>query len=106
MSGHTPGPWEHSGHNLVDATSIHNGMKYCVAKAVITGKSDSDKEEAYANARLIAAAPDLLKIARFLVEWDEAGGDMVSLGALSSDDDETTLRMMARAAIDKAEGKE
>ena len=52
FEGHTPGPW------FIDMTQP--------GKAVVYGPNGSCKEEHQANARLIAAAPDLLR------ERDEA----------------------------------
>jgi RNA:NAD 2'-phosphotransferase (TPT1/KptA family) len=46
-----------------------------------------EEAETGASARLIAAAPELLKIVEFLGEWVEAGADVVHLGALFGDDD-------------------
>lgn len=57
MSAHTPGPWVADHDNV--RTPDDGGM---VAK--VAGDTDS---QAYANARLIAAAPDLLAALRDLV---------------------------------------
>ena len=45
------------------------------------------REDQEANARLMARAPELLKIVEFLAEWVKAGADVVPLSALFSRDD-------------------
>jgi hypothetical protein len=59
----------------------------------------ADMEEGEANARLIAAAPDLLAIVEFLHEWVAAGADVVYLSALFGDSDDVTLGQAIRDAI-------
>ena len=83
MSKHTPGPWHTAGEQGVQI----RGAKDQIAK-VWTMRGNEWK----ANARLIAAAPDLL----------EALQDMVSDHASLSD---ATLAF-ARAAIAKATGEQ
>jgi hypothetical protein len=58
--GHTPGPWSIEGHGMADALysgrdSDHHGLNLCTL-------SNWDRN-GVANSRLIAAAPDLLRIA-------------------------------------------
>ncbi|UXC20049.1 hypothetical protein [Comamonas squillarum] len=71
---HTPGPWEAIG-NLVRSPmyqpdGLPKGMQIAECK---DGYSQPFTEEAKANARLIAAAPELLD---FIREWlDRQGGD-------------------------------
>lgn len=62
---HTPGPWEiiHTEKNPGKVDQIHVGKPdYTVCRVMAYG------ENAMANARLIAAAPDLLKALKDLVE--------------------------------------
>jgi hypothetical protein len=73
MNAHTPGPWEassigeglpltHIGHVL--AAKLGGGFdSYCIALLAGT----RPHEETSANARLIAAAPDLLEACRAMV---------------------------------------
>lgn len=82
---HTPGPWIHEGHG--DITGTENGRKYdvaCVYLRIPAGRQD-------ANARLIAAAPDLLEALRMMLTEAVFDG--------------TTGTDAARAAIAKATGK-
>lgn len=79
---HTPGPWSVGDDQLV------------VWSDVITV---AEARRSRADARLIAAAPELLEVAKKLAAWesdpDGYGGDLAEIGC------------MARAAIAKAEGK-
>ena len=83
MSKHTPGPWWNS--DLEVGTVPMMMVK--VAKV-----SGATYEEALANARLIASAPELLKVLEKMVEiWEVGGVDPYPIKE-------------ARAAIAKAEG--
>ncbi len=101
MPKHTPGPWEvrHGvGINPRYPWRVATGG-YCVCTDVAhTGGGASQQE---ANARLIAAAPDLLNVAQMLIEAERE----------ASTDDTFRLKVsivceFARAAIAKAEGRE
>lgn len=62
MTIHTPGPWAATvGGMLIQADPNRDGR--AIAKA---DHIDVGREQAEANARLIAAAPDLLKALQFL----------------------------------------
>ena len=68
MKTHTPGPW-----HLIDQTEIRNasGCTVCVTSEYrVPGR----EQEAIADARLIAAAPDLLAALRAMLENWEFGG--------------------------------
>ena len=104
-SEHTPGPWKVEA-GLVVASSL--GWKGAIiAKAMHhdLGSNTHDALKAEANARLIAAAPALLKAARRLLEeFDDASvPDDMKLRAGWSGNTVNAL-YMARAAIAKAEG--
>jgi hypothetical protein len=91
-SKHTPGPWAVVGaipthHSDIEAVS-HDGYPITVAKSV------SDK----GNARLIAAAPDLLAALKKI--WEAV------IWLDTSKHYEAAIRRIAHAAIQKAEGKE
>ena len=95
MSKHTPGPW-HWFETLDGRCRVKpmNG-KYIVAEC---SAMEPQCEEQVANARLMAAAPDLLGALRSIVNlWDHhasAHGDGIIY----------PLHEAARAAIAKAEG--
>jgi len=58
MSAHTPGPWIHAiDFGQVGSIESQNGTVIAQAQALVR---DYDHAERNANARLIAAAPDLL----------------------------------------------
>jgi len=58
---HTPGPWEVSGFPKSEGFSILTGKGRCVAERYPAAVSEKEGEEMEANARLIAAAPELLE---------------------------------------------
>jgi len=89
-TSHTPGPWAAEGHY------VHaEGLRFV---AVSGGVSSCKESEAFANARLIAAAPELLSALRNIEEV-----------LTKSREQNPTLDpfplMEARAAIAKATGK-
>ena len=90
---HTPGPWK-----AVDAFVENNPNRWMVARGGWGGPNIADcGPGAEADARLIAAAPELLATLRELVEWvtDNRGGDLpITDPAIKQ----------ARAAITKATG--
>ena len=97
MSKHTPGPWKTVARNYPIAdTGDYDGCWEVLTgdpkKPIVQIWGDSDEDEA--NARLIAAAPDLL----------EALKDTLQLLEVYCGDFEEGTRKQARAAIAKAEG--
>jgi hypothetical protein len=80
MNKHTPGPWEvtHLRHGIVVRTESPNKTKYGASRYAAIGgfdRSDPDQlSEALANARLIAAAPDLLEALSRLIEIEDGPG--------------------------------
>ena len=96
MSAHTPGPWKlHFWAENVAVSSDRPKPRDCETVATVFrgpeqhGNETEERRTADANARLIAAAPDLLAaLERFVTE----------------DDGPETWRM-ARAAIAKARGE-
>ena len=99
MSKHTPGPWRQ-----VDRTVQYDGNRLGHGQRIIgeCGQSTSIEID-QANARLFAAAPDLLSIAKLiLAEW-ERPTEGVPVGELIARLSQYSTE--ARAAIKKAEGK-
>ena len=91
MADHTPGPWHVCG-DMIRST-VSNAAMRSVAKVYVSQMHG--KPEAAANARLIAAAPDLLAaLIAVLKVIDRADDRGCPAGALE----------MARAAIARAEG--
>lgn len=88
-TGHTPGPWVVlEGRNAADSPiQIESVERYAICDV----RTFSGFDENEANARLIAASPDLLE-ALLDCEKDVIGGDIPDLE-------------MIRAAISKATGK-
>lgn len=92
MSKHTPGPWTYS-ENAYGAVFVHGGETLTSSvgteyKELVAG-GNNHNTLTIANARLIAAAPDLLAALKQIVfDWDGEPEDMIE----------------ASAAIAKAEG--
>jgi hypothetical protein len=91
MTKHTPGPWVQEGRHV----EAFDG-KECVMGIEIYGPED----EALANARLIAAAPELLEVLRFTLAELEVSAIRDGL-----EPEELVAVTKARAAIAKAEGR-
>ncbi len=85
---HTPGPWEAIGWEVHAAEE-----ERCYIGAVTS--ADTGGDEAFANARLIAAAPDLLEAAKAAQQW-LAHGNPDNLEAVAD------IEQELRAAIAKA----
>jgi hypothetical protein len=98
VSGHTPGPWTFIEHGYPTTYHVH-GFVEGSDRAPVCGlwmpaEQKDIVEEGRANARLIAAAPDLLEALRYL--HPESG-----LWTLPTDEWEAKIE----DAIAKAEGK-
>ena len=89
MTKHTPGPWRYSDQG-VGPRGKSLGIIVCTAKGLPMFFMPRGKEELVANARLVAAAPELL----------EALKEVVAIS-----DRKTDAWDRAHAAIVKAEGK-
>ena len=68
---HTPGPWRIAPHNETEIQGKDGGL--WVLRATAWGGTP---EEIYANANLVASAPDLLSACKAAQEWiDDACND-------------------------------
>ena len=101
---HTPGPWELDELSLRgNSYTAISGEDWIELATVVTRMKSSDEysPEGLANARLIAAAPELLEALQYLmsqtIEMDEKYGVALSEG-------EHEAALLARAAIAKAKG--
>ncbi len=95
-SKHTPGPWKTDGDEIILSSDGRNLADVWTEFAAIP------RDEAVANARLIAAAPELLEALPALI--------VIALDSLDGMDAETREECerdiaKARAAIAKATGK-
>jgi hypothetical protein len=102
MAQHTPGPWvpqwsPANNWTIWHDPRVHGDMK---RGAVVVAGQLRAGEEGQANARLIAAAPDLLQqlqeVRLWLVTLPHLGGEM--------EDDRVALHHDINATIDKAIG--
>lgn len=94
---HTPGPWQYDEDSLRPGwySIYHNGpLAYC-------GDTTAEPGDGEANARLIAAAPDLLAAARLTLRLlEDLTAEQYSRG------EDQPARDALRAAIEKAVGPE
>lgn len=92
---HTKGPWEPGPLDGVGPVEVYTPGHHRIASILATGLAATDQSKA--NARLIAASPDLLAVAIEAENWFDNHG---------AEDDEGAqmLLSMFRAAIAKAKG--
>src|SRR6266404_5429237 len=111
---HTPGPWrvmpdpvwkgKHPCHDHRYITTNHDPEAYLTGwrfsdsdpEAQIIAQTTDSPQQA-ANARLIAAAPDLLEACRLAYDWQDKQTPIATPGRIE-------VRDRLRAAIDRAEG--
>lgn len=100
---YTPGPWEVSGTSITAPPCNNDGT--CIAVIEDDGGYEAPPEQREANARLIAAAPDLLAALKTLLltsEWADETGYVEDVGFVNLE----TVQQQAHAAIAKATGEE
>lgn len=100
---HTPGPWRSRlSTNAAKALNVEAGtLGHNIA--LVNRHGNKNLQEAAANARLIAAAPDMLAALKAVVAHeDRAAADMREMGA---DVPELPWMPQVKAAIAKAEGR-
>lgn len=71
---HTPGPWHNFGRQRNVAGLPHSAVGAKTLLARVYSEAYGDDAQETANARLIAAAPDLLEALRWIVLRTEEGG--------------------------------
>ena len=89
-TNHTPGPWITNGGQIETEQGVYNGG--IIATVGIVNHQDATD---IANARLIAAAPELLKAAKSIIGWLGPPPDLAL---------KTSACDRLRDAIAKAEG--
>jgi hypothetical protein len=94
---HTPGPWKVKAHSTAVLAGRKQICSHVNAASALTVNMVEDYEIAQANARLIAAAPDLLEALQDLFDADM---EHVLMG--DGKDDQIEAIAKARAAIAKA----
>ncbi len=107
MNSHTKGPWMVGESSFAEpAGDIYIWTVDDTVEVASCTESDCDRNEARANALLIAAAPELLEIVSALHEWFEANGyngnGPSGCSLVCSDDD--TLGQHVRSAMAKVNG--
>jgi hypothetical protein len=99
MTPHTPGPWEIESTHGITVGPADNGF-VCRVRYATTAKQ---RDEAFANARLIAAAPDLLEALRTIAECNEESSRLPASDRHKKWCAKTAA--VARTAIAKATGE-
>lgn len=99
---HTPGPWQ-VGHGQGELHLTDHSRIFMPGPSSAAIYSMGSLQESYANAHLIAAAPELLEACKE-VETDLLAFNVVDVAVLSVER-VSELRGMLLAAIAKAEGK-
>ena len=98
---HTPGPWINIGNGDIVAISEN----YCGGEKDIASVFLTSNDEDEWNARLIAAAPDLLEALKMTAQQLETDAIFMSLSGASGNH-QAEVALVARAAIAKATGGE
>lgn len=101
MNKHTPGPWNRGIAQFVYQGERWdpNGRQRLIATCEPSTRTQSDWEETWANARLIAAAPDLLQAIQDLLTMPDFDGTQ------PTSETRRNAKRAARAAISKATGE-
>lgn len=102
-SKHTPGPWVYN-RTLVEVR-YDDGGEYPFTVCTMPCWTDEYKCERNANARLIAAAPDLLAALEAAVECGMVPVSSASEGGANRYSDQVRVADAIRAAIAKARGE-
>lgn len=110
MSAHSPGPWRYledhdgdaAGRPLTVCDAANNDLAEVYSREDAT--VDISREQAIANARLIAAAPDLLDAAKeamqwFDAEWKARVADHMSFGGTRSINIQKIRAAISRATV-------
>lgn len=73
MAGHTPGPWTVADQGPSDLYILATAPRALIGR--VDTDDRADRREAEADARLIAAAPELLALVHQLIEWERETDD-------------------------------
>ena len=118
-TGHTPGPWVRSTGGRCDVRALNRLTGQMIANTLFVRHDCADRErkvsECRANARLIAAAPELLEVAKRVdfvisrmtdIAMEVGCASQSDWDKLTSTEDLYRLQGLLRATIAKAEGKD
>ncbi len=105
MNTHTPGPWTTQGDSHQLSPHPYHEYRFIVsADGIVARMSDSPTQKA--DARLIAATPDLLEALQQILVGFEHGDFRRTHPRQADDDPYHPALVAARAAIAKATGEE
>ena len=100
QTNHTPGPWAFRMTGWQTNPAAIYSPRRPGAVACIPARTSVPLDEQSANARLIAAAPDMLAALEALMRWETSALDAEQAAALMDE-----VCDMARAATAKAKGE-
>lgn len=104
---HAPGPWafREGDRERRDSSRVFkaNDEEFLIAHVICDFRNDMARAEDIANARLIAAAPDLLEACRNVLSWLD-GGQSVAHGCIVAPPADKAAADMLRNVIGVAEG--
>jgi len=112
---HTPGPWRIAQDDPYKASesNLYDQKQVTAGEFVITcipfGRTDELRKEAEANARLIAASPELLEACRFALKYHQHPEEMEDEAQKKTAGNVAMWEVVVeklRAAIASAEGRE
>ena len=107
MSKHTPGPWRtFNGTDIFPDDADKNGTRY-IADCGMAGLTDNiDYNERMANAKLIAAAPQMLEALKAFVGLESDARLMEARYGIEMTDEVKNAFKLMNIAIAAAEGRE
>ena len=108
MSKHTPGPWKFSGTAGLETVRTEESRHFVAWPTVTRDGQRMPSDEVEANARLIAAAPEMLaalEVARETIKtWHEIGGPEDTAGSAWRSYQRSPEMVAINDAIAKATG--
>lgn len=110
MSAHTPGPWSVFNHSWCETSVIAIGFDHSICLLDINHATEesqeADEAQMEANARLIAAAPELLEALKEALACGMVPVSSANEGGAVMYSEHVRVADMIRAAVAKAEGKQ
>ena len=101
MRKHTKGPWKIDGKTGLCITDVDDFSRFIGAASIMGSNNNCSYEEAKANARLMAAAPEMLQALEIIYEhWNNEDNAYYGM-----DDELFPIMKKVKQAIAKAKGE-
>lgn len=97
---HTPGPWSVN----TDRWSVNLNGCLTATLDCAKGQDGAINREVWANAHLIAAAPDMFTLIQDISHWYESNGIPLSGDSIGLSEADVSVRDLLKQAIAKATG--